>query len=196
MSKFEKIKENLLNSFDKLNEVLEIELRDNFPIIDHKGQSFIIVSIDYENNTFIIRQNGQNIIESNFDSTKLFNIENAKGIAFIPIDGKKGLLGFGDSYCDFIFFDDNDFCFVEFKLNAISLAERAIRKNRKKAISQLKNTIALFDDKLSKNYEGLDLEAYACEPKTYPDDGWEDFRIAFLEEVGILLFKENTKICK
>jgi hypothetical protein len=44
MSKFEDIKENLLNSFDKLNEVLEIELRDNFSIIDHKGQSFIIVS--------------------------------------------------------------------------------------------------------------------------------------------------------
>jgi hypothetical protein len=196
MSKFEKIKENLLNCFDKLNDVLEIELRDKFCIIDHKGQSFIIVSIDHENNTFIIRQNGQNIIGSDFDSAKLFNIKNAKEIAFIPIDGKKGLLRFGVSCCDFIFFDDNNFCFVEFKLNAISLEERAIRKNRKKAISQLKNTIALFDDKLSKNYEGLDLEAYACEPKTYPDDGWEDFRIAFLEEVGIFLSKETEKVCE
>jgi hypothetical protein len=151
MSKFEEIKDKLSNNFNNLNNVLEVELREKFSIIDHKGQSFIVLSINTENKTFTIRVNGKDTVESDFDNTKLFNIIDAKTVAFIPIDGKKGLLGFGDSYCDFVMFDDNDFCFVEFKLNATSLEERAIRKNRKKAIDQLKNTIALFDRKLNRN---------------------------------------------
>jgi len=197
MSNFEEMKDHLSNNFDSLNDVLEVELRESFSIIDHKGQSFIILSVDIENKTFTIRVNGRDTIESDFDETKLFNILDAKTIAFIPIDGKKGLLGFGDSYCDFVIFDDNDFCFVEFKLNATILEERAIRKNRKKAINQLKNTIALFDRKLNKNYNDLRLEAYVCTPETYPraDNGWRDFAIAFFDEVAIPLFEQNEKIC-
>jgi len=197
MSKFEEIKEHLSNSFDKLNDVLEIELRERFSVIDHKGQSFIVLSINLENSTFTIKENGQDTVGSDFDDTKLFNIIEAKTVAFIPIDGKNGLLGFGESYCDFVFFDNNEFCFVEFKLNATSEADRAVRKNRKKAIDQLKNTIALFDRKLNNNYNELKLEAYVCTPETYPrgDKGWTDLAIAFYDEVGIPLFEHNEKIC-
>jgi hypothetical protein len=197
MSKFEEIREHLSNSFDKLNDVLEIELRESFSVIDHKGQSFIVLSINLENNTFTIKANGQDTVEANFDHTKLFNIIDARTVAFIPIDGKNGLLGFGESYCDFIFFDNNEFCFVEFKLNATSQEDRAVRKNRKKAIDQLKNTINLFDRKLNNTYNDLKLEAYVCTPETYPrgDKGWTDLAIAFYDEVGISLFEHNEKIC-
>jgi hypothetical protein len=197
MSKFEEMKDHLSNNFDNLNDVLEVELRERFSIIDHKGQSFIILSVDIENKTFTIKVNGKDTVVSDFDDTKLFNIIDSKTVAFIPIDGKKGLLRFGDSYCDFVIFDDNDFCFVEFKLNATILEERAIRKNRKKAINQLKNTIALFDSKLNRNYNDLRLEAYVCTPETYPrgDKGWTDLAIAFFDEVAIPLFEQNEKIC-
>jgi hypothetical protein len=137
MSKFEEMKDQLSNSFDNLNDALEVELRENFSIIDHQGQSFIVLNSNLENQTFTIRVNGIDTVESDFDDTKVFKIVDAKTVAFIPIDGRNGLLGFGDSCCDFVFFDDNDFCFVEFKLNATSLEERAIRKNRKKAIDQV-----------------------------------------------------------
>ena len=197
MSKFEEMKEHLSNNFDNLKDVLEVELRKDFSIIDHKGQSFIVLSINIEDGTFTIKVNGKHTVASDFYDTKLFNIKDAKTVAFIPIDGKKGLLGFGDSYCDFVIFDGNDFCFVEFKLNATILEERAIRKNRKKAINQLKNTIALFDSKLNRNYNDLSLEAYVCTPETYPrgDKGWTDLAIAFFDEVAIPLFEQNEKIC-
>ena len=94
MRKFEELRDHLSNNFDNLNNVLEVELREKFSIIDHKGQSFIVLSINIEDSTFTIRVNGKDTVASDFDDTKLFNIINAKTIAFIPIDGKKGLLGF------------------------------------------------------------------------------------------------------
>jgi hypothetical protein len=112
MSRLEKIKQHLLNNFEKLNDILEIELRENFSIIDYKGQSFIIVSIDFENNNFTIKLNEKIIIEPNFDPSKLFNIKNNKIIGFIPIDGKKGLLGFGLSHCDFVFLMKTNFALL------------------------------------------------------------------------------------
>ncbi|WP_434685337.1 hypothetical protein [Pseudanabaena minima] len=197
MSKFEEMRDKLSNNFDNLNDVLEVELREKFSIIDYKGQSFIVLSINIEDNTFTIKVNGKDTVASDFDNTKLFNIIDAKTVAFIPIDGKNGLLGFGESYCDFVIFDDNYFCFVEFKLNATILEERAIRKNRKKAIAQLKNTIALFDSKLNRNYNDLRIEAYVCTPETYPrgDRGWTDLAIAFYDEIEVPLFEQNEKFC-
>lgn len=198
MSKFDEMQEHLSNTFAHLYDVLQIELQTEFSVLDYKGQSFII-SIDFVDK-FIIRLNENEIdtVITGFDNTKIFNIKNAIKVGFIPIDGKKGLLGFGLSCCDFVFFDENDFCFVEFKLNAISSAERAIRKRRTEAISQLKNTINLFDDKLAKNYAGLNLEAYVCTPEFYPrlDASWRELAQDFLEEFGIPLFERNDKICK
>ncbi|MGB3421623.1 MAG: hypothetical protein WBA52_14570 [Dolichospermum sp.] len=195
MSKFEDIKELLSTAFDNFSDVLEIEMRSEFSIIDYKGQSFIIININSDDDTFTIKLNGVDTVENGFDITKLFNVINAKMVGFIPIDGKKGLLGFGDSHCDFVFFDENDFCFVEFKLNATSL--RKVDANRDKAIKQLTNTIDLFDKKLNGNYADLNLEAYVCTPEFYPrfNSSWIAFAKDFLEEYGFELFEINNKIC-
>ncbi|TAE61896.1 MAG: hypothetical protein EAZ87_00305 [Nostocales cyanobacterium] len=199
MSKFDDIKELLSNAFPNFADILQIELREEFSVTDYKGQSFIILSIQFEDNTFFISLNGVETIVNGFDSRKLFNIMNATKVAFIPIDGKQGLLRFDDSHCDFVFFDETDFCFVELKLNAESEEERAIRKNRIKAIGQLKNTIDLFNDKLGRNYAGLNLEAYVCTPEFYPrfNASWQKLAIEFVEEYeGIELFERNNKTCK
>ncbi|MDB9435695.1 hypothetical protein PN450_02485 [Dolichospermum lemmermannii CS-548] len=195
MSKFEDIKELLSTAFDNFSDVLEIEMRSEFSMIDYQGQSFIIININSDDNTFTIKLNGVDTVKNGFDITKLFNVINAKVVGFIPIDGKKGLLGFGDSHCDFVFFDENDFCFVEFKLDATSL--RKVDKNRDKAINQLTNTIDLFDNKLVRNYAGLNLEAYVCTPEFYPrfNSSWIAFAKDFLEEYGFELFEINYKIC-
>ena len=195
MSKFEDIKELLSTAFNNLSDVLEIEMRSEFSMIDYQGQSFIIININSDDNTFTIKLNGVDTVKNGFDITKLFNVINAKVVGFIPIDGKKGLLGFGDSHCDFVFFDENDFCFVEFKLDATSL--RKVDKNRDKAINQLTNTIDFFDNKLVRNYAGLNLEAYVCTPEFYPrfNSSWIAFAKDFLEEYGFELFEINDKIC-
>jgi hypothetical protein len=202
MSRFERFKEHLLNSFDRLNEILEIEIRDEFSIIDIKDKrSFIVVAQNLNDNTFIICHNGINTIQTNFDITKLFNIKNAQTVGFIPIDGTDGclmqLLEIGEKRCDFVFFDENNFCFVELKLNAISIKPRSMRENRKDAIEQLKKTIALFDRKLGGNYEGLVPEAYVCTPQTYPRENasWQRLAKVFLEQVRIEIFEKNEKIC-
>jgi hypothetical protein len=198
MSKFEDIKELLSTAFNNLSDVLEIEIRSEFSIIDYQGQSFIIKNVSSDDNTFTIKLNDVDTVENGFDITKLFNVINAKIVGFIPIDGKKGLLGFGDSHCDFVFFDENDFCFVEFKLNATSEEERAIRKNVKKATDQLKATISCFDVKLAKNYAGLNKEAYVCTPESYPrfSATWGGFMNEFLEDYQTDLFQITNKTCK
>jgi hypothetical protein len=198
MSKFEYIKKLLANAFGNFSDVLEIEIRSEFSIIDYQGQSFIIINYNLDDNTFTIKLNGVDADKIGFDNTKLFNISNAKIVGFIPIDGKKGLLGFGNSHCDFIFFDENDFCFVEFKLNATSEEERAIGKNREKAIGQLTNTISFFNLKLNRNYADLKLEAYVCTPEFYYpkfNSSWIKLATGFLEDYGFELFEINYKIC-
>jgi len=85
MSKFEKMKDQLSNSFDNLNDVLEVELREKFSIIDYKGQSFIVLNSNLENKTFTIRKNGRDTVESGFDDTKVFKVLEAKTVGFIPI---------------------------------------------------------------------------------------------------------------
>lgn len=198
MSKFEDIKELLATAFDNFSDVLQIEMRSEFSIIDYQGQSFIIINISSDDNTFTIKLNSVDTVKSGFDNSKLFNISNAKMVGFIPIDGKKGLLRKVAKRCDFVFFDENDFCFVEFKLDAISEEERAIRSNTRGAIDQLKATISWFNYKLSKNYAGLNLEAYVCTPEFYPrfNSSWIAFAKDFLEEYGFELFEINNKICK
>lgn len=196
MSKIDSISNRIfeIKDFQKFRQISSIETREEFAILsDYKGQSYIVVNQSEQ--TFTIKVNGvETVIER--DETKLFQIYNAKQVVFIPVDGKEGLLGFSDSYCDVIFFDETDFCFVEFKLNATSL--KKIVKNRVKAISQIANTIDLFDEKLNRNYEGLHLEAYICTPLTYPrnDASWKKLSVEFLEKYGISMFEANKKVCK
>jgi hypothetical protein len=198
MSKFEDIKELLSTAFDNFSDVLEIEIRSEFSIIDYQGQSFIIINHNSDDDTFTIKLNGVDSVKNSFDITKLFNTSNAKMVGFIPIDGKKGLLRNASQRCDFVFFDENDFCFVEFKLNAISEEERAIRSNTRGAIDQLKATISWFNYKLSKNYAGLNKEAYVCTPEFYPKFSatWGGFMTEFLEDYQTDLFQIKNKICK
>jgi hypothetical protein len=77
MSKFEDIKELLANAFDndkfKFSDVLEIEIRSEFSIIDYQGQSFIIINHNLDDNTFTIKLNGVDSGKNGFDITKLFN---------------------------------------------------------------------------------------------------------------------------
>jgi hypothetical protein len=198
MSKFEDIKELLSTAFDNFPDVLEIEMRSEFSIIDYQGQSFIIINHNLDDNTFTIKLNDVDTVENGFDITKLFNVINAKVVGFIPIDGKKGLLRKVAQRCDFVFFDENDFCFVEFKLDAISEQERAIRSNTKGATDQLKATISWFNYKLSKNYAGLNKEAYVCTPEFYPKFSatWGGLMTEFLEDYQTDLFQIKNKICK
>jgi len=147
---------------------------------------------------YIIEENtGTSAVAEYEVDKKAFCIINPhrKTIHFLPIDGKQGVLAYDDSYCDALIFDNTIASFLEFKLNATSTEERAIRKNRKKAISQLKNTIAFFDQKLNNDYKGLALEAIVVTPETYPraDTSWSDMSIEFLEETGISLFEKTEK---
>lgn len=188
----EKISE--IKEFQKFTQISCVEERGKFAILsDYKGQSYVIVNQSEE--TFTIKVNNVEMVVDR-DDTKLFQIYNAKKVVFIPVDGKEGLLGFIDSYCDTILFDETDFCFVEFKLNATSL--KKVVYNRAKAIRQLSNTIELFDEKLNRNYEGLHLEAYVCTPLIYPRNNasWTSIANEFLEKYGIDIFETNEKVCK
>ena len=114
---------------------------------DINATSYLLKYIDFTNETCRIeirrdQVKGMEIIP--FERNKVFAIYNSTEICFIPIDGK-GLLR---THCDFVFFNEQDFCFVEMKLNATSTDERAIENNRTKAVKQLKHTITYFDDEL------------------------------------------------
>lgn len=198
MSKKDLLKQRLLNitTFNNADTIIQTEERDEFSIIDYEGQSYIILNV--ENDTFTIKIDEINSIINGFDDNKLFKVSNSKSMIFIPIDGKKGILGYGKSQCDCIIFDENDFCFIEFKLNATSVEERAIRKNRKTALKQLSNTIILFDDKLKNNYEQLTLEAYVCTPLSYPRDdaSWKSLAVEFLENNRVPVYETAEKSCK
>lgn len=175
MSNLIQLLNNLGNVKNDISNFIKIETKD-FYIIDIDGQSQI---------------SDTTVVDACFSVIN----EYSDDIYFIPIDGKNGLFGFGNSNCDAIIFNKEYFCFLEFKLNATSTKERAIRKNRKKAISQLSKTINYFDEKLEKDYCGLYLEAFVSTPTTYPrkDTAWMDLEVQFLEEYGIPLFETNEK---
>ncbi len=196
MSKIDEISHKIaaIADFEKFSQVKRIEERAEFAILsDYKGQSHIVVDILQE--TLTIQVNGTEIPVPR-DDTKLFRIYNAKQVVFVPIDGKHGLLGFSDSYCDVIIFDESHFCFIEFKLNATSIKKSTQR--RAEAIGQLSNTIDFFDNKLAKNYEGLALEAYVGTPLIYPrnDATWKKLAVGFLENYRMPLYETNEKICQ
>jgi hypothetical protein len=178
MNKFELLEQRLNQAFENFSKVFKTELNKNFYIAENEKTS----------TAYIILKN---------ELDKVFTVENnSLKAGFIPIDGKFGLLSCGKSHCDFILFNENDFCFIELKLNASSSEERAVRKNRKKAVDQLSSTIDLFDEKLNSNYEDLNLEAYICTPQIYPrsNTAWQEIQIKFLESKRIELYEQNKKV--
>ena len=138
---------------------------------------------------------------SPIEEQKYFKIinENEKIVSVWAVDGC--FLSSGQKErCDCIFFDDNDFCFVEFKFNATSLHPDSVKYNRKKAISQLKSTFEMIQTKFSEfsyTFMGFNLEAYVCTPDNYPhkNTAISDYAVEFLEEYGIKLYEKNEKIC-
>ncbi len=196
MSKFEAIQARLTATFERFEAIFETTLDNEFAVIDIENErSYIVIK---NANHFIIKQNDSEKTIDNADLSRLFFIRNAKKIGFIPIDMKNGLVEFGTARCDFILFDENDFCFIEMKLNATSDKKRSIRVNRTESMKQLSHTITFFDEKLSQNYEGLTREAYISTPAFYPrrNASWEQMAVAFMEICGIQLFESNEKICK
>ncbi len=178
MKNFDLLEQRLNQAFENFSKVFKTELNKTFYIAENEK-----ISTAY-------------IILSN-ELYKVFTVKNnSLKVGFIPIDGKSGLLGLGESHCDFILFNENDFCFIELKLNADSLEERAVRKNWKKAVKQFNNTINLFGEKLNNNYEDLQLEAYICTPESYPRSNvtWREIQINFLESKGIELYQQNEKV--
>jgi hypothetical protein len=196
MSKFSLIQERLTNAFPTFLDCFSIDTRSNINIIDYDGLHELKKSYLVNNDNTITTKHG-NILMESLEMEKTFKISNVEKIGFIPIDGEDGLLGKG--VCDFIVFDNNDFCFAEMKLNATSTKRRAVGQNRAKAIDQLSNTIHIFNDVLENDYCQMILEAYICTPKTYPKGKAErrDKRIEFLEEhSGFKLFETDEKICR
>jgi len=86
----------------------------------------------------------------------------------------------------------------QIKLNAISTEDRAINKNRKKALNQIINTVTIFDAILNKDYKGLKLEGYICTLIIYPRQNaeWISLAVEFLEQYNIPVYETNIKVCQ
>ena len=191
------IVDNLRSAINNLNSFIDFFSADEIYIAEYDGNntSYLLKSADFITKTCnveIRKGQGKVVKTIPFDSNKVFVIYNSSKICFIPIDGK-GLLKTG--HCDFVFFNEQNFCFIEMKLNATSTDERTIEDNRKKAVKQLKNTINYFDTKLSRNYSNLKLEAYIATPDVYPQENtaFQSIKVSFLEETGIDLFEGRKK---
>jgi hypothetical protein len=205
MSKKYDLKQKIRACVPNIHYFLEDISAKEVLISDYEGTSYILKDIDKGIKTCIIevinikQQGGTFTCSINYVSkpftNKVFSIRRSSSLCFIPIDGLKGLFKGRTSHCDFIFFNEKDFCFVELKLNATSLREETIRDNREKAISQLKNTISYFDKLLAKNYCKLNLEAFVGTPDTYPreDATFRSIRVKFLEETRIELYESSVK---
>lgn len=168
-----------LKNIDRVEDCHDTSSAEHFFIVEEakSGTSIIVEQVDENDVSFSVINPNKEVIN------------------FIPIDGKNGMLRYDDSYCDAVIFENTLFTFLEFKLNATSAAERAVRRNRKKAVQQLLNTIQFFDEKLARNYQGLTLEAIIATPNVYPrkDTAWDSIAIKFLEEHGIPLYEHATK---
>lgn len=176
-SSVEKLLEKL-NAIEKVEECLEICSKDQFYIKDINGTAILT----------------DTCIDLNF----CFSILNSllSKIHFIPVDGDGGIIGDEMECCEAVIFNNENFSFLELKLNAISNKRRAVYKNRIKAVEQLENTIQFFNNKLNNNYKGLSLEAIIATPAFYPraDASWRDIAVQFADENnGIPLFESIEK---
>ena len=187
----------LLSKISNLSVFLEKYSSKEIFIAEYEDNStsYLLKNIDLDKNTCIIevrKGQGKENVSMMFDKSKVFSIYNSDEISFIPIDGK-GLLK--EDNCDFVFYNEKNFCFVELKLNATSLQEQTITGNREKAIKQLNNTINYFNEKLNQNYCGLELEAFIATPDIYPRENAvsRSLRERFLIKTSIPLFENREK---
>jgi len=191
MNRYAELKGRLKKLIPTLNNFLKTVSANEILIAEHEKDktACILMHVDRITGTCLVK--GETVT---LDESKVFYIYNSPTVDFVPIDGNQGLLN-GSSNCDFVFYNEVNFCFVELKLNATSMEERAIRKNRVKAANQLTNTIAYFDAILGKDYSGLNLEAYISTPDMYPRENtaFQSVKVKFLETTGIELFESREK---
>jgi hypothetical protein len=194
MSRFNQMSELLKSVFTNVDKVWQLVKEGKASVCDYKNDGSFVVQYDEDGLPFVMINERQFSIEFCYDSNT-FVIDLGGQFCVVPIDGRYGLLGFGKSYCDFVFFDETSFCFVETKLEASSLSESAVKKNRIKALKQLEDTINFFDTKLENNYVNLVLEAYVSTPPIYPRNNlnWLAMAEDFLENIGVEVYETNIK---
>lgn len=167
--------------------------------LTHESDKLFYIEDNKQLGKCIVVKNDNLQTEDEQNYLKISN-ENNNIIALWAVDGCF-LSNTQRERCDFIFFDENDFCFVEFKMNATSSNPQTVRNNRIKAIGQLKSMFAMIKNQFAENqltFLGYNLEAYICTPTFYPNKNTaiSDFAVEFLEEYGIKLFERNYKKCK
>jgi hypothetical protein len=205
MNKVEKIIETLKKGIDNLSDFIQIETRSSFEImeLDEKNQSYIIKEISDD----ICELVADEELKVKYQENKIFKVKNAKFTAFIPVDGKEGLMsataverikGKKPKRCDCIFFDEYDFCFVEFKFNITG--SRNVSNRKINGIEQLKSTIDKFIDTLNENHKDLYLEAYLCIPNKFKvikeTATLQQKKVEFGDKYEVELFETNEKICQ
>lgn len=206
MSKKNEIIEVLKSKIENINDFIQIEKRKVFEIIEFANDKQSYIVKEQTGESLCVVCSAQEF-EMFYHENKVFKVRNSKEIRFIPIDGNNGLMTNIDAErirggklkrCDCVFFDENDFCFLELKSDAVSTKKRAIRSNRKEATEQLGSTIKKCDELLDNDYRGLNLEAFIATPPTYPrnDTAWKVLARDFVAEYNVMIFETNEKICQ
>lgn len=169
-------------TYKKFNDCWTVRMDKTLMVVDDNNEKISKFSdnVDDEPNALII-----------------FN-ENNKEIVLLSIDNKL-IKDYPGGITDCALFDDEQFRFVEFKTNAYGNSEKAVRDTFDKAISQLKNSLGLFINKLSKtNINFIDSIAIKCHivtSETFPKSKAtkQDYKYSFADETGLeLSFEHKT----
>lgn len=105
---------------------------------------------------------------------KFFEVMNPTGLPYTLMQIDNGIISSGGETkrCDCAIANKDKLSFVEFKANAISISNKAVKKNYKKAMKQLLITIDIIDGglvSLGKSLKALRaVDAYVCFRKGYP----------------------------
>ena len=98
MEQFDIFHKHLTATIECLPSYLSIEEREEIIIVDYKGQSYIVAAPDENEIGFSVVIDNMATVIDELEAEKHFKISNHKRkTGFIPIDGKKGLLGYGES---------------------------------------------------------------------------------------------------
>lgn len=131
---------------------------------------------------------------------KFFTVKNPKHTEFSLLQIDNGTIKSNKTKkCDCAIISEEVMSFIEFKANAKSTEKKTIKKNYKKAMKQLKITMALMQNELAKLGKNLltvrGVEAYACFRKGYPrfTNAESQYRVNFANETGVPLSFEPEK---
>ena len=121
----------------------------------------------------------------------IFN-EQRREIVLLSIDNLllKGVQG---GVADCALFDDKQFRFVEFKMNAEGRSHKSARNTLDKAGQQLKNTIRIFSESektIKVDFEdAITLSCHVVLSRNYPvsQSAIQDYQMAFATETGVYL---------